>query len=511
MDEEQRRAELRRKKRMIERRKRRRRAMIMRTAAACMGVLIIILAVVLIRSAVTGGAGSASSAGTQSGTKGTVSSADISGQSAAVSAAAASSAASANTDAIAEADLLAKMYDYDGAIARLQKITGYGSDPAVTKAIAGYTDDKSKCTAVDADNVPHFFFHSLLNDDRGFIAAKSSDFIAKDNDCWMCSVDEFNTMLQQMYDHGCVLIRMRDLVTQTNDADGTVHFAKNTNLMLPQGKTAVIMSEDDLCYYHAYDNQGIASKLVLDANGDVKCEYTDEQGNTSVGNYDIVPLLNEFIKQHPDFSYHNAHCIEALTGYNGVFGYRTDSVYKTRDPEHLEANQKAWLDAHPDFSFEQDVADATKIADALKAEGYEFASHTWGHRHADQVSAEELAVDNDKFVNTVVNITGPVDTIIFAHGGDIAGSEDYTADNAKYAYFKSAGYNFYANVDGSVPAWNQIRDSYVRTARIDLDGYRLYQAMIGNEKSIADLDALGIHDVASFFDKNRITPVEIPE
>ena len=102
-------------------------------------------------------------------------------------------------------------------------------------------------------------------------------------------------------------------------------------------------------------------------------------------------------------------------------------------------------------------------------------------------------MDNEKWVSTVANIVGPVDSIIFAHGGDIAGSEDYSADNPKYAYFKSAGYNFYANVDGSVPAWIQIRDSYVRTARIDLDGYRLYQALTGNEKSIADLDALGIH------------------
>ena len=58
-------------------------------------------------------------------------------------------------------------------------------------------------------------------------------------------------------------------------------------------------------------------------------------------------------------------------------------------------------------------------------------------------------------------------------------------------------------------SWNQIRDNYVRTARIDIDGYRLYQAMIGNQNSIADMEALGIHDIESFFNKSRITPVEI--
>jgi len=512
MDEDLRREQLRRKRRMEERRRRRRRAYLLRVLMAAAAIAIIVLAVVLIRN-VAVGSRQASSGKKDTASSGTVSGSSDAGLSGASSGSGTSdiSVSSPNQETLDAADLLAQMYDYDGAITKLQGISGYQSDPSVTAAIEKYTQEKSQCVAADVENVPHFFFHSLLNDDRGFIASESSDFVARDNDCWMCSVDEYNTMMQQMYDHGVVLIRMRDLVNQTTDADGTVHFTKNTNLMLPAGKIPVIMSEDDLSYYHAYDNQGIASKLVFDENGDVKCEYTDASGNTSVGNYDIVPLLNEFIRQHPDFSYHNAHCMEALTGYNGVFGYRTDSVYQTRDPDHLGSDQKAWLDAHPDFSYEQDVADATKIADALKADGFEFASHTWGHRHADTVSAEDLAVDNEKWVSTVANIVGPVDSIIFAHGGDIAGSEDYSADNPKYAYFKSAGYNFYANVDGSVPAWIQIRDSYVRTARIDLDGYRLYQALTGNEKSIADLDALGIHDVDQFFDKNRITPVEIPE
>ena len=49
----------------------------------------------------------------------------------------------------------------------------------------------------------------------------------------------------------------------------------------------------------------------------------------------------------------------------------------------------------------------------------------------------------------------------------------------------------------------------MRSARIDLDGYRLYQAMIGNENSLADLAIIGVHDVESFFDYSRVQPVEI--
>ena len=410
---------------------------------------------------------------------------------------------------LSEADRLAAMYDYDGAIARVQAFAGYESNQNMLDAIDRYTQTKSTCIAYNVEEIPHFFYHSLLNDDRGFKAELVGDFVAKDNDCWMCSTEEFNVITQQMYDYGVVLISLHDLATETVDADGTKHFAPNQNLMLPPGKHPAVMSEDDLSYYHAYDNQGIASKLVLDESGKVKCEYINEAGETLVGDYDVVPLLSSFIDAHPDFSYHNAHCMIALTGYNGVFGYRTDEVYKTREESRLDDNQKVWLENHPDFDWDTDVAEATKIAEALKAEGYEFASHTWGHRNVQATGLESLMQDNERWMNWVAPIVGQTDSIIFAHGTDLAGPEDYSYSNEKFAYYKGAGYDYYANVDGSVPVWMQIRDNYVRDSRINIDGYRLEQAMLGNQNSIADMNALGIHDIESFFNASRIRPVEI--
>lgn len=51
---------------------------------------------------------------------------------------------------------------------------------------------------------------------------------------------------------------------ETTDEDGTVHFTPNTELKLPAGKKAFVLSLDDLSYYHSYDGRGIASKIVLD-------------------------------------------------------------------------------------------------------------------------------------------------------------------------------------------------------------------------------------------------------
>ena len=401
---------------------------------------------------------------------------------------------------ISDAQLLAAGYDYDGAIGMLMSISGYDTDASIQQMITDYTTQRDACVAVEPTTVPHIFYHSLLNSTAKAFDVEALGQGAVDGyNAWMVTVDEFDKITQRLYDAGYVYVRLRDLVIQTTDADGVVHFTPNTELKLPEGKKAIVLSVDDCSYYHSYAPASFPEKLVLDENGDVKCLYTDPAGNTSVGDYDVVPRLNSFLKEHPDGAYHGARGILAMTGYNGVFGYRTDTDYLLQ--ENLMEDQRAWLDSHPDYNYDQDVADATAVADALKEEGWEFASHTWGHLSVTDKSVDTLRTDNEKWVATVEPITGPVDTIIFAHGNDIGNWEGYS-DNEKYDYYNSVGYHFYCNVDGSVPYWVQITDRYVRQGRIDVDGYRLYLAMNGEDSSLSELINLD-----GVFNESRPTPV----
>ena len=79
----------------------------------------------------------------------------------------------------------------------------------------------------------------------------------------------------------------------------------------------------------------------------------------------MVPLIDSFVKEHPDFSYKGAKGIIALTGYNGILGYRTDISYQER-PDDLNADKVKWLDEHPDFSLEKEREEAKKVADAMR-------------------------------------------------------------------------------------------------------------------------------------------------
>ena len=392
---------------------------------------------------------------------------------------------------IVEADVIAMGYDYDGAIELLRSLENYDQDADIIAKIAEYEATKSTMVAVNMDEVTHIFYHSLVVDpERGFAG---NDSAAAGFKQWMTTVDEFNKITQAMYDNGYVLVDLHDLVNETTDENGTVHFTTN-QIMLPEGKKPFVLSLDDLCYYHSYDGRGTASKMVLDANGKPTCEYIQADGTTVTGAYDCVPLLDQFLEEHPDGAYHGARGTIALTGYNGILGYRTDIAYKTR--ENLTADQQAWLDAHPDFDWDKECAEAKKVAEGMIADGWKFASHTWGHIRIGDASLESIKTDTEKWMNYVAPLIGGTDTIIFAHGQDLSDWHDYASDNEKFTYLKSQGFNFFCNVDSS-QYFLQIRDNYVRQGRRNLDGYRLWNDVHGEKNRTSDLfDATQILDPA---------------
>lgn len=388
---------------------------------------------------------------------------------------------------LAQAENCAVQYDYDQAISLLQNDAAYGSSPDMQQAAAGYQQTKDACVAWSPEQVTHIFYHSLIVDPS---KAFDGDYKQGGYDQVMTTMNEFNQITQTMYDKGYVMVSIYDLAQM--DENGVM---QGKEVHLPEGKIPFVLSQDDVCYYHSQDGDGIATKLVVDGDGRVRNEYVEDDGSISVGDYDVVPLIDRFVEAHPDFSYHGAKGIVALTGYNGILGYRTDISYQTR-PDDLNDDKKAWLDTHPDFNLDTERAGAKAVADAMKAEGWIFASHTWGHKNMSSVSMERLVTDTQNFKENVDPLIGGTDIIIFAFGADINDGGDYTGDE-KFEYLKSQGYNYYCNVDSS-RYFVQIRDGYFRMGRRNVDGYRMYY----NPEMLSDL-----FDASAVFDPSRPTPV----
>lgn len=381
----------------------------------------------------------------------------------------------------------AAQYDYDGAISLLQKDNAYVRNVHFQNAVQKFQETKDNCVAWSPEQVTHIFYHSLIVDTS---KAFDGDYKTDGYNQVMTTMDEFNKITQTMYDEGYVMVNLYDLAGL--DENGNM---KAKQVYLPKGKTPFVLSQDDVCYYHSQDGDGIATKLVVDEEGKVRNEYVQDDGSTVVGDYDVVPLIDRFVEAHPDFSYHGHKGIVALTGYNGILGYRTDISYQTR-PDNLNDDKKAWLEAHADFDLETERTGAKKVADAMKAEGWTFASHTWGHKNMSTVSMERLETDTQNFKENVDPLIGGTDIIIFAFGADINQGGEYTGDE-KFQYLKSQGYDYYCNVDSN-RYFVQITDKYFRMGRRNVDGYRMYY----NPDLLADL-----FDAGEVFDSSRPTPV----
>lgn len=393
---------------------------------------------------------------------------------------------------LVEAEYLAATYDYDAAIEVLKTIENYEVNEEVQALITQYEATKASCVAVKPEEVTHIFYHSLIVDTNRAFANHDTDNQAIGNNQWMTTVSEFNKITQEMYDRGYVMVSIHDLYEEKQNATGETVFEPK-DIMLPPGKKAFILSLDDLSYYHAYEGYGYASRLIVDAEGNVVNEYIDPSGNVVTGLYDVVPLMDKFVEEHPDASYRGAKGIIALTGYNGILGYRTDETYDLSNPD-CDIHQQAWINSHPGFNIEEERAGAKKVAEAMIANGWEFASHTWGHLRVGQRNLETIKTDTAKWKRNIEPLTGPTDCIIFAHGEDLQAGGDYSESNAKYQYLRSEGYKLFCNVDSHLYTTYFGKD-YMRQGRRNIDGFRIYENAMGREDNLADLfDAKAILD-----------------
>lgn len=320
---------------------------------------------------------------------------------------------------IAQAKLLADGYDYDGAINLLSSST-YASDESVTAAIDEYNATKETLVRADPRKVTHVFFHTLIMDTS---KAFDGDSREKGYNQVMTTKDEFMKILQSMYERGFVLVRLHDVAYEVTAEDGSKHFQEG-DIMLPEGKKPFVMSQDDVCYYEYMDGDGFASRMIIGEDGKPTNEMKMDDGSVSVGSYDLVPLLDDFIKEHPDFSYRGAKACIAFTGYNGILGYRTDSAYNTDE----------YKAEHPDFNFEEERANAAKVVQCLRDDGFEIASHSWGHRNMGTIPMDKFREDTDKWANEVETLTGPCDIILFPFGSDIGDWHPYDTSSERFQY-----------------------------------------------------------------------------
>lgn len=362
---------------------------------------------------------------------------------------------------IEDANKLAAGYDYDAAISLLKRFEGgYTQHPALMNAIKGFESAKATLDPLGAynsvDQINHIFFHSLIADNK---LAFDGDRMSNGYNYYMTTISEFKEMMEQMYEDGYVLVSIHDVAQRVTSKDGSYQYVPG-DIMLPPDKKPFVLSQDDVNYYEYMKLDGFASRIVIDQYGMPSTERVMEDGTVSIGEYDLIPILENFIAKHPDFSYRGARGIIALTGYEGTLGYRTNDISSP--------------------TYKKDLEDVKAVVQVLKNHGWEFASHSYGHRNMEAATYNFTVKDTNRWLKEVGTIVGPTDIYIYPFGIEVQKTLKHY-NNDKYKFLKSKGFNYFCGVYKA--PWIQVTDDYVRMNRRPLDG----QAMLQFPERLSDL------------------------
>lgn len=277
--------------------------------------------------------------------------------------------------------------------------------------------------------VEHLFFHPVIAYPE---LAFDGDNQANGLDDFMVTVDEYLKILQSVYDRGYVLVDIADVWSEAAGEDGQPKMVRNT-LYLPEGKKPLILSYDDTNYYPYMLENGFAYKLIIGEDGLIWSWGKDPQGQEVVSqDLDAIPILDKFVREHPDFSPFGAKGCLSLTGYEGILGYRT------------QTDTKSWTDAQE--ATRQKEREAVKpIIDELKRTGWTFGSHTWGHIRLGSKSLEAIQADTQRWADEVGSLVGPTNVIFYPHGERPDGN-DWQETGPVFRYLQSQGFRIFASV-----------------------------------------------------------------
>jgi hypothetical protein len=231
---------------------------------------------------------------------------------------------------------------------------------------------------------------------------------------------EFRAILDQLWRNGWTLV--------------DVHRAARGDVRVPVGRKPLVLSEDDVNYYAYFAGRGLADRLLLDDQGVVRAEYHDSTG-VHLNDEDVVPLVEEEVARHPEFSADGAKGVLALTGYEGLFG-----EHNLDDPA---ARQRV-----------------RSLADRLRATGWTLASHTYGHIRLANDSVTTVARDTGKWKARAADLLGPVDVLIYPYGS--------VPTTAGLDLLRDEGFRVQMEID--VVARRVVRDDVVVLSRRHIDG-----------------------------------------
>ncbi|MBS7263175.1 MAG: hypothetical protein KIG36_06180 [Eubacteriales bacterium] len=389
------------------------------------------------------------------------------------------------TDVTVKAEQYASKYNYAKAVELLLTLQKYYPDDAQISSLISTYQARANQTLVNFNGtVVSLFTHCLVAfPELGFSGSYHADCI---------DAKEFKRILEALYEHDYILIDM-NMLYEEGEKNGTRVQVKKASFKLPQGKKPFVFSVDDVVYAHNKMGQGMVDKLILDEAGRIATFTSGAHNPTGrdLVSYDneVFPILESFIAEHPDFSFNGARGTIALTGFDGILGYRTQKGSPNRESE-IEA--------------------CRKVVAALKECGWSFGSHSYGHYHMDRIATDSAYasryINEDGFVaevwqweEEVVPLVGETALYFYPYGGyyfDGKMPNNFKNIGKMHQALVDAGFRIFFNVDTNPILWNFADGQGLFMHRFALDGTNLTSSSWRNRF----LNTYGMFDTKDIYD-----------
>jgi len=328
---------------------------------------------------------------------------------------------------------------------------------AETAAPAAEPEPPPKSLVYYEGKLLNIFFHALVaHPEIAFKGNMKEHFMD-----WFVTAEEYKKILDELYLQDYVLVDINEFYTVTYTNNQKTVEAKN--FLIPEGKKPVVLSVDDLAYYENYRKNGIVHKLVLDQDGNIAAWTNTPSGGEISYDLDIITITEDFIKKHPDFSIRGAKGIIALTGFEGILGYRTQAA-KSNTP-----------------GYQKEIEDAVAVVNKLKELGWRFASHSYGHLNMPKVSMSSFINDNKRWDKEVKSLVGETDIYIYPFGAALENIEE------KHKILRDRNFNLFFGVGAGYGYRIGPRAEYIYLSRRNIDGV-YFRVFRNRDDKLFDID-----------------------
>ena len=330
-------------------------------------------------------------------------------------------------DIIAEATYLFRGFFYEEALALLNENPTLINEE-IQALEAAIHEEKSNLVLYEGP-IRHIFLHSLVLYPEYLFPGESP--AADGYSDYFTFQSEFKAILPQLLERGYVLYSIHDIVGRNEDG-----VMVRKDIYLPPGRMPLVLSVDDPTLHYGI---GFANRFIIDDEGRLATEVITPVGETIITHDgDVQLIVDQFVRENPEFSFRGNKGIIGATGFMGIFGY--------------------------DLQTEESRKDAIAIVERMREYGWLFASHSYTHNSdrfwGPNTQVENIKRDTQLWRERMAPIVGETNIFIAPHGFLLQGEALDVIIND--------GFDIYMIVDFDQPLF--VFDDYVVMGRIEIGG-----------------------------------------